>query len=152
MSMPKMSDYQVAQYSWVLSQGHGWVSKFKILVTHIVWTHVDSLGEHLAALQLVLVCPRKEVAWLGVRVFIVHWLGVYSKTQQKSSTKICSWCLCSYAIEQDSTLVLPLQRGSATIFKCTLRRETISVWSRGSSDRPHYLLLILLPPSPSKHC
>jgi len=62
LSVSELSACQMAQYSCVLSRACGWVSKLQILGTYKVQTYADPLGESLAMLWQVLVCPRKAVA------------------------------------------------------------------------------------------
>ena len=74
---------RVAQYSYVLSQKCGWVSKFQILRS---WRYADpcwpsAQGSHHAAAGAGLSQKSSHTITWG--------LGVYGKVQQKASTKVC---------------------------------------------------------------
>ena len=138
----------VAQYSCVLSQAHGWVSKFQILgicMVLIPW------GRVLPRCGWCWFVPEKHMCATTQR------FRVYGKPQQKAGSRVCCpWqvSLCSYVNKQAAHRLPPhsvSQRGCAISPKCSQSRGTVCLHVTWRIFGLRCLLPGLCPPSPQEY-
>lgn len=134
----KLYACQGAQYSCVLSQACGWVSKLQ--VSRI---NTDPLGEGLAMLLLFAVLSQKSSRTTRQQ------FRVYGKCSKKPAPRFeaLSQCLYSYARKQGSTTSFVPGQAVPPLPNALQERELfLPVRPRGSSDHAaHSRVSVLLP-------